>query len=77
MHLEIEEWRGDAFLRIPSEVLDLVGLVPGDVVDVRREAGKLVLQRATLSLEDMLSRVTPENQHGVVWDDPSSGAETW
>lgn len=76
MQLELEEWRGDAFLRIPSNVLDLVGLAPGDFVEVRAEAGKVVLKRVTLSLEDLLSRVTPDNRHGLVWDDSSSGAET-
>jgi antitoxin MazE len=49
----------------------------GQTLELRVESGKLVIEPATESLEDLLARMTPENQHGLALEGPAAGAEAW
>ncbi len=49
----------------------------GQSLDLRVEGGKLVIEPARESLEDLLAKMTPANAHGLVLEGAAAGAEDW
>jgi antitoxin MazE len=49
----------------------------GQSLDLRVEEGRLVIEPAAESLDDLLARMTPENRHGLALEGPATGAEVW
>ena len=66
-----------AALRIPAPALKDAGMQVGQSLELRVEAGRLVVEPAPESLEDLLAKMTPENQHGLALEGPATGAEIW
>jgi antitoxin MazE len=67
-------------LRIPKAVAEDTGLQQGSEVDISLEDGQIVVspvQRPAFSLEDLLSRVTPKNRHGMLDSGSPRGNEVW
>lgn len=77
MLVEIQKWGNSAAVRVPSVALKDAGMQIGQSVDMRVEDGRLVIAPATERLEDLLAKITPENQPALVFDDPATGAEAW
>ncbi len=78
MRSTVKKWGNSAAVRIPASVMESLGLSVDEEVDVRQEAGRIViipiLPRA-YDLGDLLSRITPENQHATVDFGPPVGKE--
>jgi antitoxin component of MazEF toxin-antitoxin module len=73
---------GDAlFIEIPRALAVEAGIAEGDELQLAIEsAGRVVLQaasRSPLTLEDLLSRITPENCRGETGWGPPVGKEVW
>jgi antitoxin MazE len=49
----------------------------GQSLELRVEEGRLVMEPASESLEDLLAKMTPENQHGLALEGPAVAAEVW
>jgi antitoxin MazE len=52
----------------------------GEVVDVREEAGRIVIQPArqrTFDLDKLLKGITSKNQHEAIDFGPAAGNEVW
>jgi len=77
MRVEVQKWGNSAALRIPAPALKDAGMQVGQSLDLRVEGGKLVIEPASESLEDLLAKMTPENCHGLVLEGPAAGAEAW
>ena len=77
MRVEVQKWGNSAAVRVPAPALKDAGMQVGQSLDLRVEGGRLVIEPATESLEDLLAKMTPENQHGVVLEGLAVGAEAW
>jgi antitoxin MazE len=64
-------------VRVPALALKDAGMQVGQSLELRVEGGRLVIEPAAESLEDLLAKMTPENQHGLALEGPAVGAEAW
>lgn len=78
----IQKWGNSYAVRIPREAINSMELAECQAVQIEEtEDGKSLTvtpsSQATLSLESLLTRITPENKHEELsWDAPA-GKEVW
>jgi antitoxin MazE len=80
MRAAVKKWGNSAAVRIPAGILADARLVLDDAVEVRHEAGRIVIervQRKEYSLEELLAAITPQNQHRRVNFGRVAGKEVW
>lgn len=77
MRVEVQKWGNSAAVRVPAPALKDAGMQVGQSLELRVEAGRLIIEPARESLEDLLAKMTPENQHGLALEGPVMGAEAW
>lgn len=80
MKARIVKWGNSLALRIPKPFADEVRLAEDSAVDVSVRNGKLVVVPVVepeLTLEDLVSRITPENRHGETETGSAVGNEVW
>lgn len=77
MRVEVQKWGNSAAVRVPALALKDAGMQVGQTLELRVEGGRLVIEPAAESLEDLLAKMTPENQHGLALEGPAVGAEAW
>ncbi len=64
-------------IRIPSALAKHLGLADGVAVEMALDNGMLYVRKApSRKLSDLIERITPENLHGPVFEEPL-GAERW
>lgn len=77
---QVSRWGNSLAVRIPRQVAEEAGLREGDAVAIAVESQGSVAIRsvsAPPTLSDLVSRITPENQHREEdWGD-RVGAEAW
>jgi antitoxin MazE len=78
MHSQVKKWGNSASVRIPAAILDAVHVSIDQDVDIRAENGRIVIEplRKQLTLESLLSQVTPDNLHGEVDFGSAVGSES-
>jgi antitoxin MazE len=79
MRTQIGKWGNSLAVRIPGTYAKDLGLQEGMDLDVSVADGGIVLRPPAkkYSLEELVSKITPENRHGETdWGDPV-GRETW
>ena len=67
-------------MRIPPSVMYAARLNLDEAVDVREEAGRIVIQpvrQRTFGLDKLLKGITSKNQHEAVDFGPAVGNEVW
>jgi antitoxin MazE len=67
-------------VRIPAVVLEAAHLEVDEQVDVREEAGRIViepLREKTYKLDDLVKRINSKNVHREVDFGSPQGKETW
>jgi antitoxin MazE len=80
MRTAVKKWGNSAAIRIPAGLLADARLVLDEVVDVREEAGRIVIEpmrRKEYRLEELLAGITPKNQHQDVEFGLPVGKEVW
>lgn len=80
MKTTVKKWGNSAAVRIPSTVMQTVRLQLDEVVDVREEEGRIViepLRQKTFLLGDLLKGITSKNLHQAVDFGPPKGEEVW
>ena len=62
MQITASRWGNSLGVRIPKDIVDQVGLSPGDSVDVTAQGDQIIisLRRPRYRLEDLLTGVAPE-----------------
>jgi len=69
----VKKWGNSAAVRIPASVLESLHLAIDEAVDVREEAGRIVIEplgKRTYALDDLLKGITARNIHeGVDFDE--------
>ena len=69
MRVNVKKWGNSASVRIPAAVMEAAALRIDDTVDVRAEAGKIIIEpvpESAYDLEQLLDRITSENLHEPV-----------
>jgi antitoxin MazE len=80
MRAVVKKWGNSASVRIPAAVMQAVQLQLNDAVDVREEAGRIVIEPVRVKeydLNEMLKRIKPENLHQEVEFGRPVGKESW
>ena len=79
MIVKIQKWGNSLGVRIPKSLAQDAGIREGTSVDLRVESGRLIIAPAgkRYTLEELVSRITPENRHPETdWGAPV-GKEVW
>jgi antitoxin MazE len=76
----VAKWGNSTGIRIPKTVADKAGLRESDLVAVKAEGPGVIVVRVVTerpTLQNLVSRITPENRHCETnWGDPR-GHEIW
>lgn len=76
----VRKWGNSAAVRIPAAVMQATNLTLDEVVDVREEAGRIVIEPVREKIYDLnvlLKGITSKNQHAAVDFGPAAGKEIW
>ena len=80
MRVIVRKWGNSAAVRIPAPVLRASRLDLDEAVDVREEAGRIVIEpvrKKTYDLGEMVKRITPKNRHEAADFGSALGKEVW
>jgi antitoxin MazE len=80
MSITLHRWGNSVGLRVPKPMLEQLGLAEGSQVEVKVEAGRLVIEparRGRLTMAELLEGFTPDDQPGEVDWGPAAGREVW
>lgn len=80
MKARVRKWGNSSAVRIPAPVLRASRIEFDELVDVRAEAGRIViepLRKKTYDLEELVSRITPKNRHAASDTGAVIGNEAW
>lgn len=80
MKVTFKKWGNSAAVRIPAAVMHAVRLDLDDVVDVRGESGRIVIEptrQKTWGPGELVRGITPKNMHRTVDFGPAVGEEIW
>jgi len=80
MRATVKKWGNSAAVRIPASVMEATHLDLDEVVEVREEAGRIVIEpvrQKTYDLVDLLEDITAKNLHGPLDFGPPQGKEIW
>ena len=69
MRIIVKKWGNSASVRIPAAIMAAAHLSLDDVVDVREEEGRIIIepvQPRTYNLQELLNGITPDNKHDAV-----------
>jgi antitoxin MazE len=80
MKAVVKKWGNSASVRIPAAVMQAVPLELDEPVDIREEAGRVIiepLRRKEYVLQDLLKRITRANLHEESSFGRRVGKEAW
>jgi len=80
MKTSVKKWGNSAAVRIPASVMQATQIDLDEVVDVREEAGRIVIEpvrQKSYQLSQLLKGITSKNQHEAVDFGPAAGKEAW
>lgn len=80
MSVTLHRWGNSVGLRLPKPLLEQLGLGEGSKVDVKVEAGRLVIEpvrRKRLTMAELLEGITPDDRPELVDWGPPVGREVW
>lgn len=80
MKASVKKWGNSAAVRIPGAIMEAARLDLDQTVDVREEAGRIVIEpvrRKVYNLDELLKGITRKNQHNAVDFGLPSGKEVW
>ncbi len=76
----VKKWGNSAAVRIPASVLEAARVRLDQPVDVREEAGRIIiepLRPVAFDLATLVAGITDENRHEAVATGPTTGQEIW
>lgn len=80
MRATVKKWGNSAAVRIPASVMQATQIDMDEVVDVREEAGRIVIEpvrQKVYELETLLEGITSTNQHAPADFGAPVGNEVW
>jgi antitoxin MazE len=80
MKVLVKKWGNSASVRIPAAVMAAAALSLDQAVDVREEAGRIVIDpvgEEAFNLDDLVAGITDDNRHDAVDTGAPRGREYW
>jgi antitoxin MazE len=80
MKVLVRKWGNSASVRIPASVMAAAALSLDQAVDVREEAGRIVIEPIgdeEFDLDDLVAGITDDNRHDAVDTGAPRGREFW
>ena len=80
MRVQVKKWGNSASVRIPASVMAATKLALDQVVDVREDGGRIIIEpvRApTYDLDQLLEQMSVETFHDEIDFGPPLGREGW
>ena len=80
MKVVVRKWGNSASVRIPASVMEAAALSLDQTVDVREEAGRIVIEpihAETFDVDELVAGITEENRHDAVETGTPRGREFW
>lgn len=80
MKATVKRWGNSSAVRIPASVMQAARLGQDDAVEIREEAGRIVIEpvrHRTYDLSALVKGITRKNRHKSVESDPAMGVEAW
>ncbi len=80
MRVTVKKWGNSAAVRLPASVMQATQLELDEVVEVREDQGRIVIERVTprrYELFELLKGITNKNQHRPIDFGPAVGGEIW
>ena len=80
MKTMVKKWGNSAAIRIPAAVVQAMQLDLDELVDVREESGRIVIEpvrQKSYDLKTLLKGITAKNRHEATDFGPPSGKEVW
>ena len=80
MKTVVKKWGNSAAIRIPAAVIRAMQLDLDEPVDVREEAGRIVIEpvrQKSYDLDMLLKGITAKNVHKTADFGPPKGKEVW
>lgn len=74
---QVQKWGNSLGIRIPKSLALKVGIEEGSEVDLDVEEGHLIIKPKSATLDEILSKVTPDNIHNEVSTGGQEGREAW
>ena len=80
MRASVKKWGNSAAVRIPAAVLEATQVQLDELVDIREEAGRIVIEpvrEKSYKLDDLLKGITKDNIHEEIDFGKLEGKEVW
>jgi antitoxin MazE len=80
MKASVKKWGNSAAVRIPAAVLEATHVRIDEEVDIREEAGRIVIEpvrEKEFKLNDLLKEITKDNIHQEIDFGSPEGREVW
>jgi antitoxin MazE len=80
MKTVVKKWGNSASVRIPAAVMAAARLRLDQPVDVREEAGRIVIEpirEETYDIAALVAGITDQNRHEAIETGPPVGREAW
>lgn len=80
MHVTVKKWGNSASVRIPASVMAAARITLDQMVDIREEAGRIVIEPIAVEpydLDTLIAGMTDQNRHDPVDMGPPVGREVW
>jgi len=80
MRATVKKWGKSAAVRIPASIMQATHLDLDSEVEVREEAGRIVIEplhQKTDALNELVKGITSNNRHDVDDFGPPAGREIW
>ena len=76
----VKKWGNSAAVRIPAVIMEAIPLKVDEPVDVREEAGRIVIERIrkkTYDVSELINGINSKNLHEAVDFGMPQGKESW
>lgn len=80
MRLHVKKWGNSAAVRIPASIIEAASMHIDQAVDVREEAGRIVIEpisKPVFDLTELLAKMDPKTFHDEIEFGPPVGKEVW
>ena len=80
MRVFVKKWGNSASVRIPASVMAAAALSLDQLVDVREEAGRIVIEpirEETFDIDELVAGITSDNRHEPIDTGAPRGREFW
>ena len=80
MRLQVKKWGNSAAVRIPAAIIEAASMHIDQAVDVREEAGRIVIEPIAApiyNLEALVGLMDPSTFHDEIDFGPAVGKEIW